>query len=59
MSQYGCTIPKKGRELIARILATKLPMKITRVMIGSGVCPDDIFPGDLQDLIEPDRKSVV
>ena len=53
MSQYGCTIPKKGRELIARILAAKLPMKITRVMMGSGVCPDDIFPGNLQDLIEP------
>lgn len=53
MSQYGCTITKQGRELIAKILASKTPLTLTRVMMGSGVCPDDVFPGDLQDLIEP------
>ena len=53
MSQYGCTITKKGRELIAKVLASKTPLTLTRVMMGSGICPDDVFPGDLQDLIEP------
>lgn len=53
MSQYGCTITKKGRELIAKVLASKTPLTLTRVIMGSGICPDDVFPGDLQDLIEP------
>jgi len=53
MSQYGCTITKKGRELIAKVLASQAPLTITRVIMGSGICPDDVFPGDLQNLIEP------
>lgn len=53
MSQYGCTIPRRGRELIAKILAAKTPLTISRIMMGQGVCPDDVFPGDLEDLIEP------
>ncbi len=53
MSQYGCTIPRRGRELIAKILAAKIPLTISRIMMGQGVCPDDVFPGDLDDLIEP------
>ena len=53
MSQYGCTIPRRGRELIAKILAAKLPLKISRIMMGQGVCPDEVFPGDLEDLVEP------
>lgn len=53
MSQYGCTIPRMGRELIAKILAAKMPLTITRVMMGQGTCPDDVFPGDLTDLVEP------
>lgn len=53
MSQYGCTIPRRGRELIAKILAAKLPLKIYRIMMGQGVCPDEVFPGDLEDLVEP------
>lgn len=53
MSLYGSTIPRKGRELFAKILATGNPLTITRVMMGQGTCPDNIFPGDLEDLIEP------
>ena len=53
MSQYGCTIPRRGRELIAKILAAKIPLKISRIMMGQGVCPDEVFPGDLEDLVEP------
>ena len=30
MSQYGCTITKKGRELIAKVLASKTPLTLTR-----------------------------
>lgn len=53
MSQYGCTIPRRGRELIAKILAAKIPLTISRIMMGQGVCPDEVFPGDLEDLVEP------
>ena len=53
MSLYGSTIPRKGRELFAKILATSKPLTITRVMMGQGICPDTIFPGDLEDLIQP------
>lgn len=52
-SYYGCTIPRRGRELIAHILAAKIPLKITRVMMGQGICPENVFPGDLEDLVEP------
>ena len=44
MSQYGCTIPRRGRALIAKILAEKMPLKISRIMMGQGVCPEDVFP---------------
>ncbi len=53
MSLYGSTIPRKGRELFAKILALGTPLTITRVMMGQGTCPDNIFPGDLEDLIQP------
>ena len=53
MSIYGSTIPRRGRELIAKLLAIGEPLTITRVMMGSGICPDGVFPGDLEDLIEP------
>lgn len=53
MSLYGCTITARGRELIAQTLAGKLPLKISRIMMGQGTCPDDVFPGDLGDLVEP------
>ena len=42
MSQYGCTIPRRGRALIAKILAEKMPLKISRIMMGQGVCPEDV-----------------
>lgn len=52
-TNYGATIPRRGRELIAKVLASKTPLKITRIMVGQGQVPEDIFPGDLEDLIEP------
>ena len=53
MSQYGCTLTRKGQELLARLGAEQKPLVITGVKIGSGVCPDDVFPGDLEGLIDP------
>ena len=53
MSHYGCTLTKKGSELLAKIMAEKMPLVITGIKIGSGICPDDIFPGDLEGLIDP------
>lgn len=53
MSQYGCTLTKKGKELLARLGAEEKPLVITRIMFGSGVCPDEVFAGDLEGLIDP------
>ena len=53
MSLYGSTLPRTGRALFAKILALGTPLTITRVMMGQGTCPDNIFPGDLEDLIQP------
>lgn len=53
MSQYGCTLTKKGRELLAQVNAAGQPLVFTQILMGSGVCPDDVFPGDLEGLIAP------
>lgn len=53
MSQYGCTLTRVGSELLARLGAEQKPLVITGVKVGSGVCPDDVFPGDLEGLIDP------
>lgn len=50
---YGGTIPRVGRNLIAEIIGTGEPLEISRIMVGSGVCPEGMFPGDLTDLVEP------
>ena len=50
---YSCTTTKRGRALIAKIMAEKMPLTLTRTMVGSGTCPDGLFPGELQDLVEP------
>lgn len=51
--QYGCTITRRGRNLITKIMAEKMPLTLTRTMVGSGICPEGMFPGDLEDLVEP------
>ena len=53
MYGYGCTTTRRGRALIAKILAEKMPLTLTRTMVGSGSCPEGLFPGELQDLVEP------
>lgn len=53
MYGYGCTTTKRGRALIAKIMAEKMPLTLTRTMVGSGTCPEGLFPGELQDLVEP------
>lgn len=50
---YGGTVPRRGRELIASVLASETPLELTRIMVGSGQVPEGIFPGDLVDLVEP------
>ena len=51
--QYGCTITRRGRNLITKIMAETMPLTLTRTMVGSGTCPEGMFPGDLEDLVEP------
>lgn len=49
---YGCTTTKKGRALIAKLLATKT-LAISRVMVGAGTPNEDLNPDYLTDLVEP------
>ncbi|RKJ76115.1 hypothetical protein D7X33_15435 [Butyricicoccus sp. 1XD8-22] len=49
---YGFTLTRQGIGLIAKVLAAKLPLTITRVMMGSGQCPEG-GAADLTDLVEP------
>ena len=51
--QYGCTITRRGRNLITKIMAEKMPLTLTRTMVGSGTCPEGMFPGDLEDQVQP------
>ena len=53
MSYYGIVLTKRGRELISKVLATNKPLTLSGVMVGSGQCPDDVFPGELTSLVEP------
>lgn len=53
MSHYGCTTTRRGRGLIAKVLAGRTPLIITRVMVGTGKPSDDMDPADLEGLIEP------
>ena len=50
---YGCTVTKQGLALIANVIASKEPLVITRVMMGSGEPEEGVYIGDLEDLIEP------
>lgn len=52
MSYYGFAVTDKGRALIAKLVAGK-QLAISRVMVGSGKCPDDIQPREMTDLAEP------
>lgn len=52
MSQYIC-LTSKGRELLARLAAAQKAPIISRVMFGSGLCPNDENPRLLEDLIHP------
>lgn len=52
MSYYGFTVTDKGRSLIAKLVAGK-QLSLSRIMVGSGSCPDDREPKSLTDLVEP------
>lgn len=53
MSYYGGTVTAVGRALMARLTAEKKAPVFSRVMVGSGKCPDETYPGDLTDLVQP------
>lgn len=52
MSYYGFAVTDKGRNLIAKLVAGK-QLSLSRIMVGSGSCPDDTEPRALTDLVEP------
>jgi hypothetical protein len=52
MSYYGFCVTKQGRDLIAKLVAGK-KLELSRIMVGSGSCPDDEVPREMKDLAEP------
>lgn len=52
MSYYGFTVTNNGRELIAKLTAGK-QLVLSRIMVGSGKCPDDVDPKMLTELDTP------
>ena len=52
MAYYGFAITAKGRALIAKLVAGK-KLALTRVMVGSGCCPETKDPRSLTDLVAP------
>ncbi len=52
MNEYGSTLTRKGIALLTRVLACKMPLTITRVMFGQGLCPEG-GARELEDLVEP------
>ena len=50
---YGVTLTLAGRALIAKILAAKTPLILSRVMVGAGVPAEDASPTLIEDLIAP------
>mgnify|MGYP000854090704 CR=1 FL=1 len=52
MSYYGFTVTDKGRALIAKLVAGK-KLELSKIMVGSGSCPNDTKPRELLDLCMP------
>ena len=52
MSWYGFTVTDQGRALIAKLVAGKT-LSLSRIMVGSGACPDETNPKTLTDLVAP------
>lgn len=52
MSYYGFTVTDKGRALIAKLVAGE-KLSLSRIVVGSGTCPDSTKPRELTDLITP------
>ncbi len=49
----GFTITKAGKKLLAKLVATKEELSITRVMVGKGEVQQGQIPEQFTDLIEP------
>lgn len=49
---YGFCVTKQGRDLIAKLVAGK-KLELSRIMVGSGCCPDADDPRLMTDLAEP------
>ena len=58
IQQKGYTITRRGRQLIARSLATKTPLIWTGIMIGRGIPPDDVELADVEDLFDPVAEGI-
>ena len=52
MSYYGFVVTDSGRELIAKLVAGQ-QLPISKIMVGSGIVPDDVKPASMTALVEP------
>ena len=59
--KYGGAPTKQGLELFTKLALTEDHLRIAGVLVGSGIVSDDVYIGDMTQLVEPvgDRKSVV
>ena len=49
---YGFVVTKKGRDLIAKLVAGE-KLQLSKIMVGSGGVPDLGNPREMEDLSEP------
>ena len=51
--KYGGAPTKKGLELFAKLAVSEEKLRICDVLFGSGTVPDDVYIGDMEELVEP------
>lgn len=56
---YGAAVTAKGLQLIAKIIATRINLTLSKVMLGSGTPAKGTYIGDLEDLVEPVTAGTV
>lgn len=51
--KYGGAPTKQGLELFTKLALTKDNLRIAGVLVGSGIVADDVYIGDMTQLVEP------
>ena len=51
--KYGGAPTKQGLELFTKLSLTEDHLRIAGVLVGSGIVSDDVYIGDMTQLVEP------